>query len=409
MHQAAERIVRRLTSGRSLAAFAGQLGEWLSVDLDNNSSQAEEITNSRATALLRAMNVIDDPTLGDFKLLMQLEPAISPAMYDLLADSSLANHEEVAALAQLPSPEQQKEISWLPLIISAFAWRSGYAVNQLDPATPPDVYSPAGQVLMRSGQYIRQQVLRSPTERDRLSRQLSLPVAEIPTLDELSTSGDQISPLPPHYRTPIAERYPEMSRETIQIESDDLEEVNELTIGEPLVITEDELAESEPTTNDPVRMPPITITRDQVASETNTPPSPMPSSAVMLPNQSQQSPSKPSFTVALRQMFGQEQLASTKLKVLVQRYPDGPGLFGLQVRVTSKGVKSYVAGTTDRDGKFVCELPVRIQSGLTYDVDITWPREEGGEVERKSITLNTERTHFTLPFYQQLSNENMDS
>ncbi len=129
----------------------------------------------------------------------------------------------------------------------------------------------------------------------------------------------------------------------------------------------------------------------------------------MLPNQAQQSPSKPSFTVALRQMFGQEQLASTKLKVLAQRYPDGPGLFGLQVRVTSKGVKSYVAGTTDRDGKFVCELPVRIQSGLTYDVDITWPREEGGEVERKSITLNTERTHFTLPFYQQLSNENIDS
>jgi hypothetical protein len=409
MHQAAERIVRRLTSGRSLAAFTGQLSEWLSVDLDNNSSQAEEITNSRATALLRAMNVIDDPTLGDFKVLMQLEPAIRLAMYDLLVDSGLANHEEVASLAPLPSPEQQKEISWLPLIIRAFAWRSGYPVNQLDPATPPDVYSPAGQVLMRSGQYIRQQLLRSPTERDRLSRQLSLPVTEIPTLDELSTSDDQIAPLPPHYRTPIAERYPEMSRETIQIESDDVEEVNELTIGEPLVITEDELAESETTTNDPVRMPLITITRDQVASETNTPPSPMPSSAVMLPNQSRQSPSKPSFTVALRQMFGQEQLASTKLKVLVQRYPDGPGLFGLQVRVTSKGIKSYVAGTTDRDGKFVCELPVRIQSGLTYDVDITWPREQGGEVERKSITLNTERTHFTLPFYQQLSNENIDS
>jgi hypothetical protein len=67
-----------------------------------------------------------------------------------------------------------------------------------------------------------------------------------------------------------------------------------------------------------------------------------------------------------------------------------------------QGVKSYVAGTTDRDGKFVCELPVRVESGLTYDIDVTWPREEGSEVERKSITLNADRTYFTLPFYRHL-------
>ncbi len=408
MHQASERIIRRLTTGLNLAGFAGHLGEWLSADLNNGSNQTGAFTNSRATALLRAMNVIDDPALGDFKVLILLEPAVRLALYDLLADSGLAENEEIVTLAQLPSQEEQEDISWLPLIISAFAWRSGYPVNQLDPATPPDVYSPAGQVLTRSGQYIRQQVLRSPTERDRLSRQLSLPPTDAPSLDELNSSGEQIAPLPPHYRAPIPENYPEISGDTLQIESDDLEEVVELMTGEPLVITEDELAESEPTTNDPVRMPSITITRDQVANEISAPPSPLPSSGVVLPNQSQAPQSKPSFTVALRQMFGQEQLASTKLKVLVQRYPDGPGLYGLQIRVTSKGVKSYVAGTTDRDGKFVCELPVRMQSGLTYDVDVTWPREAGGEVERKSVTLSTERTHFILPFYQQLSNENID-
>jgi hypothetical protein len=62
-----------------------------------------------------------------------------------------------------------------------------------------------------------------------------------------------------------------------------------------------------------------------------------------------------------------------------------------------------VAGTTDRDGKFICELPVRAQSGLTYDVDVTWPRDAGGETERKSITLHADRTYFVLPFYRHLN------
>ena len=58
--------------------------------------------------------------------------------------------------------------------------------------------------------------------------------------------------------------------------------------------------------------------------------------------------------------------------------------------------------TTDRDGTFLCELPVRLHTGLTYDVDVTWPRDEGGDTERKSITLNADRTEFTLPFYRKL-------
>jgi hypothetical protein len=96
-------------------------------------------------------------------------------------------------------------------------------------------------------------------------------------------------------------------------------------------------------------------------------------------------------------------MKTTKLRVVVQEYPDGPGLYGLQVRVSCKGIKSYVAGTTNRDGEFLCQLPVHVHSGLTYDVDITWPREMNGEVERKSITLNADRTHFILPFYRHLT------
>jgi hypothetical protein len=39
--------------------------------------------------------------------------------------------------------------------------------------------------------------------------------------------------------------------------------------------------------------------------------------------------------------------------------------------------------------------------GLTYDVDLTWPRDFGGETERKAITMNADRTRFTLPFYHR--------
>jgi hypothetical protein len=100
-------------------------------------------------------------------------------------------------------------------------------------------------------------------------------------------------------------------------------------------------------------------------------------------------------------MFGNEELKTTKLHVVVQEYPDGPGLYGLQVRVSCKGIRSYVAGTTDRQGNFVAELPVRLHEGLTYDVDVTWPRDFGGETERKAITMNADRTRFTLPFYHR--------
>ena len=99
---------------------------------------------------------------------------------------------------------------------------------------------------------------------------------------------------------------------------------------------------------------------------------------------------------------GRGAMKATKLHVVVQEHPDGPGLYGLQVRVSSRGIRRYVAGTTNKDGEFVCELPVQVDAGLTYDVDVTWPRDFGGEVERKSITLNADRTHFNLPFYRTL-------
>jgi hypothetical protein len=112
----------------------------------------------------------------------------------------------------------------------------------------------------------------------------------------------------------------------------------------------------------------------------------------------------PSFADSVRKKFARsrEAMKITKLRVKVQEYPDGPGLYGLQVRVTCQGIKSHVAGTTTREGNFVCELPVPEHSGLTYDVDVTWPRDLNSEIERKSITLNADRTEFQLPFYRSL-------
>jgi hypothetical protein len=196
------------------------------------------------------------------------------------------------------------------------------------------------------------------------------------------------------------------------VEAAEEENTRQITRGEPLRITEADLAGTEPPAEEdetetpprPVeRMAPIRISREQVTPAPGQPPSPLPASGVVMPAST--SESKPGLTVALRQLFRSEELRSTKLRVSVKAHPDGPGLFGLQVKVTCKGIKSYVAGTTDRSGDFLAELPVRTEEGLTYDVDVTWPEEFGGETERKSITLHADRTEFTLPFHRHLKAE----
>jgi hypothetical protein len=209
-------------------------------------------------------------------------------------------------------------------------------------------------------------------------------------------------PLPPYYRPPIPVNYPEIARDTVSINDNEptSQPAPPASRSASITITEDDL-KPPPLPNNVTRMPSIRITTDQVY--TPTPPS-SGSTQVVTPNSSAQAYTN--FTQSVRQTFGRkEPMGTTKLRVLVQEYPDGPGLYGLQVHVTCKGIKSYVAGTTNREGKFLCELPVSINSGLTYDVDVTWPREMNNEIERKSITLNTDRTEFNLPFYQKMHAE----
>jgi hypothetical protein len=382
-----------------LPIFAVRLMDWLIADLNQSEESVPDFTESRAKALLRAAGVVDDPTLHDFaRLVGSGHTAVRLALHDLLQTTGLAANEEIIALANSVS-SLQSPISdptpWLALSIAAHAWKSGYALHQLDPASPPGEYSPAGQLIKRAATFLRQQIQRSATERDKLARKLAYaPDDGTPTLETMSNE-QPIAPVPPHFRPPIPVNYPEVARETVQINENDrtAEPATAVTRTPPLTITNDDLPAEQ---QRPVRMPQIHIRADQVPARRPSPPAqPRPR-----PNNG-----GGNLRTAVRQRFSRdkEPLKSSKLRVIVQDVQDGPGLYGIQVQVHCQGIKAHVAGTTNRDGMFLCELPVRVRSGLTYDVDITWPRDLGGEVERKSVTLNVDRTEFKLPFFRRLS------
>jgi hypothetical protein len=399
MSNSALKLAQTMRDGGQLADFAARLARWLHDDLNKGQTDAPTLTPSRARALLRATNLLDDPSEQDFARLMAQPTAVQIALYDLLRETRLAESADAAGLAVASSQragDTAVTIEWLPLIIAAYAWHKEYPLYQLDPSSPPEADSPAGQLLRRAATFLRRQLQRSATERDKLVRQLSQPPGGAPSLEEMA-GGEPIAPLPPHFRPPIPVRYPEVARETVSISPDEeTSPATAVTRAEPIRITEADLT--------PARAEPLTIQPQEEVTprpRRQQPPSPMPPTAVVMPNSAVEP--RPGFTLAVRQMLGQEEMKSAKLHVLAQEYPDGPGLYGLQVRVTCKGIKSYVAGTTDRDGRFTCELPVRLHAGLTYDVDVTWPREMNNEVERKSITLNADRTAFTLPFYRSLN------
>lgn len=407
MEELALKLVQMQRGQEQLAAFAGRLRKWL-LEVGNESDErVPDFTESRAKALLRAADLLDDPTRHSFERLVEQENGVRVALYGLLAQSKLAQEEEVAAIgataAASDGDASLRDIKWLSLAIAAFGLHSGYPLYQFDPSSPPDPYSPAGQVLKRAAYFVRQEVQRSATERDKLQRRLGYDAAAVhpdaPSLEELQ-ARDTIAPLPPHFRPPIPVRYPEVSRDTIRLDDDDAAagESAQPTRGEPLKISREDLADTGGA--QPVRQPPLEITVEQLPQPPRQ--APQPTTTVVTP-EATVTPGN-AFSDAVTRKFNRkrEPMKATKLRVVVQEYPDGPGMYGLQVRVSCQGIKSHVAGATRRDGTFLCELPVPLHSGLTYDVDVTWPREMDNEIERKSITLHADRTEFKLPFYRRL-------
>lgn len=405
MHESALKLVQAFPRQVQLTAFASRLLEWLNDDLNEG---GEPLTDSRARALLLAGDVLDEPTRHSFSQLVENETAARIALYDLLRETGLADNEEVAVLgvasAGASSSDKGSPPGWLALAVAGHAWRSGFLLDRLDPAYPPEPYSPAGQVLKRAAFFVRQQIQRSATERDKLGRKLAYNpgAAGTPTLDSMPP-GDTIAPLPPYFRPPVPERYPEYTPE-IAVEP---EEVNQTPVparGQPISISDADLGTpSVPTTQPAIRIDPAQI---EPPTRPVTPPPTRPTAPpanVVLPSAATTVNTGSTKTSGRRGLGSRRTpMKATKLRVVVQEYPDGPGLYGLQVRVSSRGIRRYVAGTTNKDGEFLCELPVDALAGLTYDVDVTWPRDFGGEVERKSITLNADRTHFLLPFYRTL-------
>lgn len=410
MQDPALKQIQALPGRPQLQVLAARLLDWLSADLNGG----EAFTESRARALLVGANLLDEPTRTSFNQLVESEPYARLALYDLLKESGLAANDEVNGLAVAASQsaaERPAAVSWLALAVAGFAWRADFRLDQLDPASQPDPYSPAGQVIKRAGSFIRQQVQRSATERDKGSRKLAYqPTAGVtPDLNALQPR-EQVAPLPPYYRTPVPVRYPEYtSKVTV-----DPGEVEQPPSGPeraaPLSIDHSEVAPPPtaapppppPASSTPARQPAIRIDASEVEPP-QTPaviPPPRPAPA----GWSAPAPSVSANTAAITGKTHRSKgvTKTTKLRVVVQESPDGAGLYGLQVKVTSQAERRFVAGTTNRDGQFLCELPVKVDAGLTYDVDVTWPRDYGGEIERKSITLNADRTLFVLPFYRTL-------
>ncbi len=383
-------IIRWLNSieDEQLPIALSRLDHWFILQ----EAEAASYTESRAKALLKAMNVVDGATINAFASFTTKNAGIRLALYNLIEQCGLQS----SALEQLPpASDASSPVSWLVLTLRAIAFQREYPINQLDPAAPPALHSPAGQIVQRAGNYIRKQSQYSPTERDRIAKKLAF--TGIPTSQSanLSEGGVEtpVVPSPEIFRPPVPVNYPELNPPvTVSTEDGD-----DAASAGRLIITEEDLTSQTPPA-------PIQVT-------TPTPPTPLPYSGVAMPNA--QSSARPSLTVQMREQVREQSnrirkavtsptAKTAKLRVVVQQYPDGPGIYGLQIRVHCKRVRAQVAGITNRDGIFLCQVPVREKEGLTYQVELTWHRDYGGDIERKSITLNNDRTEFQLPFYRQV-------
>ena len=162
-----------------LALFVHRLTQWLLAD-HNEQEDAPAFTESRAKALLRATNVIDDPTLKDFFQRMEKRNGRSRRPYTrLLNETELANNEEVMALAATSGsgdPTVDYHASKFLFVTCHFSLCLPKRLSAQHSSTPPhrplNLVLP-GQIIKRAGYWMRQQIQRSATERDKLAKKLA--------------------------------------------------------------------------------------------------------------------------------------------------------------------------------------------------------------------------------------------
>lgn len=364
LNRTAQRMVQSLPDTAALQAFFTGWHTQL-----NKTRSAQPFSQMTARAILRSAGLLEGDLMSAFQHVVSQEAGLRLTLYDLL------DHHHAAPDLRTAADDFGRSFPWESFLLLTFAEKSGYDVQQFDPASPPQPHTPAGIVLHQAVALMRGQISRSATERDRLARHLAFDgVSQPPIIDNVSSPDNGL----PAGRPAVPVRYPEFNPDVHVTPAD-------LSSGAAVP--------------QPQRGAEIKITPDEIAARPIPSARPTPSS----PPAPRRSTTSSGFSRALRDLFRNETMKTTRLRVIVQEFPDGPGLYGLQVTVASRSIKSFVAGTTDRQGRFLCELPVRLHSGLTYDIDVSWPADLGGATERKTITINADRTEFNLPFYRRLS------
>ena len=354
---------------------------------------------SRIRTVFLAADLLDDGLLREFNQAMTREASLRVAL-----DELFSRFEAPTDNLLLASPDEKVE--WLVLITLACAAQKGYTIENLDPASPPRTNSPAGLMLSQIADYFRTQTRRTATERDRLAKKLAYNASLAGSTASVSSGvpvNQQAESDTSNIRMPAPVTYFEHNP-PITLTEEDLDIPPETVVTTPPISVDLPRAQppappaqpAQPVT--PQTMPPIKISRDSV-----TPLSEKVTEQASAAWREIGAPAVSSMANKVRDLLATEETTTTLLRVNVFDRPDGNGIVGVQVTVTCKGLRSHVAGITDRDGRFACELPVRETSGLTYDVMVSWPREMGGDREKKSITLSGDQGDFNLPFFRSLS------
>jgi hypothetical protein len=95
MSNSALKLAQTMRDAGRLTDFAARLAGWLHDDLNKGQSNPPTLTPSRARALLRATNLLDEPSEQDFGRLMGQPTAVQIALYDLLRETGLAESADV--------------------------------------------------------------------------------------------------------------------------------------------------------------------------------------------------------------------------------------------------------------------------------------------------------------------------
>lgn len=377
------------------AAGLHQLAASVQATLLEGISTPTHLLASKIRSVLIASGLLDDGILREFNQTIERENGLRLALSDLF------ERFDAPADDLLLSPADAK-CDWLVLVTAACAEQQRYDLENLDPSSPPAHHSPAGLMLAQVADFLKAQTRRTGTERDRLAKKLAFDSTALAqsSVSELAEPAASIQDSNVRMPAPVTyfEHNPpiKITEADFNVESDPAVTMSPVSLD---LTAHPPTPEPEPETPAPPRtMPAIKITRESLK--------PLSQRVSEQANQAWRDVGAPAISrVAdkVRDILTPEETSDTLLKVQVMDRPNGNGIVGVQVTVTCKGIRSHVAGITDGDGSFACELPVRESSGLTYDVTVSWPREMGSDREKKSITLSADRGEFELPFFRSLN------